>query len=854
MKTGKIIDKHLYLHVESLVGGHASHREKINKAALLAGVVIGQDFSVVKIGQDTEVVSLLHYPGFFDEGFPVLKRYWTVDLAKGNYRYRSYEGSLNPPILHRKELLLPEGHPAISQFAALTQAAEQVGLFDDPARIGFSQAWEHLLALRGYRVVCHELAPIGNDETIEANGAEFVGGVARHLTALSRTNLSAPIQSLARFGWLDGSRSVFDYGCGRGDDIRGLLENGIEVAGWDPYYAPDQLKRKAQIVNLGFVINVIENRQERQEALLSAYELAEDVLVVSAMIANPESARGKPYGDGVLTTRNTFQKYYTQTELRDWLADTLDAEPIAVGPGIFYVFTNSDLEQRFQFNRLENRRNVLRYKALSRPRRHPRAEKAEALYQEHANRLENLWETRLRLGRAPDKDEVHDAEALNQAFGNLRSAFRFIENRKDNTETIFEQARNSRIDDLKVYFADLFFQCRKPYKHLESGLQRDVKAFFGDYRNAQEAGKELLLTAANSETLDQACREAAERGLGWLEENHSLQLHTSLVPQLPAVLRVYINCGLRLYGDASSADLIKIHIQSGKLTLMSFDDFDGKPLPRLLQRVKLKLRDQDLDVFDYEGEFEPPYLYRKSRFLNEEMPHYAEQLAFDDALENLSLLDSEGYGPKPQVFDARLEAARWTIDGFNLIRCQTLPDLDSPCGQYFTYRDLIECGETQAATGLPNIPKQPDSYTALLELAKNLLDPVIDYFGMIRLTYGFCSPELSRKIPGRIAPKLDQHAACELNRLSKPICDRLGAAADFWIEDEDMLEVAKWIAANLTFDRMYIYDPDRPIHISFGPQNAKQAVFMLPSARRNIRVPKVVSIDKLTTASWPDPT
>ena len=127
---------------------------------------------------------------------------------------------------------------------------------------------------------------------------------------------------------------------------------------------------------------------------------------------------------------------------------------------------------------------------------------------------------------------------------------------------------------------------------------------------------------------------------------------------------------------------------------------------------------------------------------------------------------------------------------------------------------MIECGETQAATGLPNLPKQPDSYTALLELAKNLLDPVIDYYGMIRLNYGFCSPELSRKIPGRIAPKLDQHAACECNRKGEPICPRLGAAVDFIVEDEDMAEVARWIMANLPYDRLYYYGKDRPIHLS----------------------------------------
>jgi hypothetical protein len=39
------------------------------------------------------------------------------------------------------------------------------------------------------------------------------------------------------------------------------------------------------------------------------------------------------------------------------------------------------------------------------------------------------------------------------------------------------------------------------------------------------------------------------------------------------LLRVYVGCGLKLYGDPGEADLIKIHIRSGKLTLLRFDDF-----------------------------------------------------------------------------------------------------------------------------------------------------------------------------------------------------------------------------------------------------------------------------------------
>jgi hypothetical protein len=218
------------------------------------------------------------------------------------------------------------------------------------------------------------------------------------------------------------------------------------------------------------------------------------------------------------------------------------------------------------------------------------------------------------------------------------------------------------------------------------------------------------------------------------------------------------------------------------------------------------------------------------------MPYYAEQQAFDEALESLELFNLEGYGPKPDEFDSALNTARWSVDGFALIRSKTIPDLDSACGRYFTYRQIIECGETQARIGLPNLPVQPDSYTALYELAAHILDPVIDYYGMVRLTYGFSSPGLARQIDGRIAPKLDQHAACELNRKGEPVCPRLGAAVDFQVEDEDMEEVARWIIANLPFDRLYFYGKDRPMHVSYSESPAGEAWEMREVGGR--RVPR----------------
>jgi hypothetical protein len=176
------------------------------------------------------------------------------------------------------------------------------------------------------------------------------------------------------------------------------------------------------------------------------------------------------------------------------------------------------------------------------------------------------------------------------------------------------------------------------------------------------------------------------------------------------------------------------------------------------------------------------------------------------------------------------------------------PSLDDSCGRFLTFRDLIECGETQALTGLANLPKQAESWNALLDLAVHVLDPVIDWFGMIQLTYGFCSPELARKISRRIDPKLDQHAACELNRLGRPVCSRQGAAVDFLVEDESMLAVAQWIAANTPFDRLYFYGDDRPIHVSFGPDHRRQIVQM-EAGRSGRLVPRVTSAEELLVLS-----
>jgi hypothetical protein len=188
------------------------------------------------------------------------------------------------------------------------------------------------------------------------------------------------------------------------------------------------------------------------------------------------------------------------------------------------------------------------------------------------------------------------------------------------------------------------------------------------------------------------------------------------------------------------------------------------------------------------------------------------------------------------------------------------PSLDDPCGRTFRYRDFVECGETWTSyfrTGAPldNLPRQPATWDGFRALAEGLLDPLADALGVPVLTYAFAGPALARKISGRIAPAIDQHAGSELRSDGRPICERLGQAVDLYVPGVSSGVVARWIAAHTRFDRLYFYGVDRPVHASVGPDATRQVVCMRrgPSGRL---VPRVINPDEIpshTTGNPADP-
>lgn len=852
---GKIVVDEFYVHLSALEAvENADVRAAVQR--VLADPPFSGDLNpnVAKVNLRSGRVSLLSYPDFDAVPFPELAASWSYPPGATSPTLRRYDESLNPPILHRKERLVAWSHPDRTRWEAVTQAAESLGLFENTSVIGFKLNWERLISSSGFQLVGDQFLPLANVEGLDIPDSDISNPsssqVRRHLTALSRTNFSAPVQLLLRHGMLKAGHTFFDYGCGRGGDVDGVKALGFESTGWDPHYAPEEPRVEADVVNLGFVINVIEDPAERIEALTRAFALARSVLSIGVMLVGGNAAPGKPFGDGWLTSRGTFQKYFSQAEFKDFLEQVLHRQAFMVAPGIAFVFADTIAEQAFATGRYRTsslasrllasqarrERAIQRVRAPKPPRppaalkpaSPPRLSATERLLDEWRPALEQVWQRALDLGRTPVDEELADLSLPHSDGRLLTRVISLLPKLFD--IGLLEEAAKTRRDDLLVFMSSQNFAKRPAYRHLAPRLQRDIKAFFGDFRSAHEAGMRLLLEAADAVSILEACKAAAARGLGHLEDDHSLQLHVTLVERLPPVLRAYVACGLQIWDSLSDVQVVKIHIASGKLTLLQFDDFDDSPLPLLRRRIKIHIRRVTYDLFEYgSDEFPQPVLYGKSRFLSEEYPGYADQVVFDEELARLGIVNDEGFGPKPAALARLLATRRLEVSGMRLVPSQNLPELDESCGAHFTYRSFIECGQTQHRLGIPNLPLRPQTYNALHSLCVELLDPLIEYFGAIRLTYGFASAGLTKHIQGAIAPKLDQHACCELNSRGAPVCPRGGAACDFIVEDEDMAAVADWIIANLPFDRLYFYGRDRPLHLSWSSNPASEAFAMVRS-------------------------
>ncbi len=611
LKIGKKLPDSIYVHESSL----SDLPENLATLALNASdqfQIKKNQWNILKFYKKDFKIAYLHYPNFEESSYPALNLSQLVDLEKQTARKSDYSKSENPPILHRKETFVNASYPLVPLFTEITAEGEAIGLYEKTSRIGFKKNWERLIKSKGYYLdEKGRLKPLTDKPIAPSQTSDFNGEVERHKTAIDRNQLSQPMQVLARHNYLNGEYSILDYGCGKGDDVRELEAHGIDVTGWDPVHRPDEKRSIRDIVNLGFVLNVVEDRQERTETLIKAWQHANKALVVAVMVAGDSVINQfKPYKDGIITSRNTFQKYYSQGEIRYYIESTLDETAIAVGQGIFLVFKDKLEEQVFLSERQHIKRDwkqkTQRQLALK-----PKKIRKDVI-DKNIELFNDYWETTLELGRLPANNEFEFSEQIRRLCGSHNKAHQALLTHFGSD--VYEEASERRREDLLVYFALSLFERRKPQTQMPESLKRDIKAFFPTYQKALEESRELLFSVGNPAIIEAACKAAYKTlGCGHMEEGHSYAFHKQYLGDLPSELRIYIACATQLYGDIDDFQLIKAHITSGKVSLMRYDDW-GKEEPLLLERVKIKLRELDIDFFDYSGKFEPVPLLNRVYF------------------------------------------------------------------------------------------------------------------------------------------------------------------------------------------------------------------------------------------------
>ncbi len=477
--------------------------------------------------------------------------------------------------------------------------------------------------------------------------------IPRHKTAIRRGDFSRPIKCALRDGLINQSVSVFDYGCGRGEDLELLKRHGFISDGWDPTYRPDAAKEAADIVNLGYVINVVENPAERAETLRSAWSLCRQVLVVAAQVL--VNGRGKnpvEFGDGVLTGRGTFQKFYEQGELKSYLEEHLRAEAIPAGIGVFYVFRDESRLQQYLAGRF--RRRVVP----------PRPRHAKQDFEQHRALLDPFMDAVLALGRLPEDEEYAGTAELIARFGSLKRAFSLVQ--RETGSQAWEESARRRREDLLVYLALARFRKRPPLSLLPMTIQHDMRVFFGSYAKACTEADALLFQAGNAAEVDAACRNSA---VGKLLPD-SLYVHHSALEDLGPLLRVYEGCARAYIGEIEAANLIKLHRHSGKVSYLVYSAFEIDPHPSLLRSVKLSLRTREIDSYDYSTTSNPPILHRKESFLHPQHPLYEKFARLSRQEEKQGLLEETTTIGTREGWNRRLQEKGLKLRGHRLVRSQ----------------------------------------------------------------------------------------------------------------------------------------------------------------------------------------
>ena len=624
-KVGKLLPDALYVHVSALpaldplLQGYEEIARQIASPPDL--------ITLIKFSLEKPSISYLLYPNFEDDPHPALQVSIQVNLQAQEVNRRDYSNTTNPFILHRKETFVTSDHPCYQNFSALTRQEEALGLLDNARSIGTRLAWEERLAqfkvvIQGHTLVHKSLVDAHSSQVKIVNEAAPL--VHRHKAAISRNDLSKPVRLAVEAGLLNQGMSFFDYGCGQGGDVERVFKLGYKTSGWDPHYRPDVPRTSGDIVNLGYVINVVECQKERRETLLAAWQLTQKVLIVAAQVLIAQGNSQIAYGDGIITSRNTFQKYYDQEELKIYIDQVLGVDAVPVALGIYFVFRDEAQAQSFRASRFRSRVSI------------PRVQITNKRFEDYKELLSPLMAFYTERGRLPTADELTEELGLKAEFGSLKRAFQIVLQATNPQE--WDSITDRRRQDLLVYLALTHFGRRPRRQDLAPLVQNDIKALFGNYQQACIAADLMLMSLGNLEAIEERCQSSP---VGQKRPN-SLWVHVSAIEALDPLLRLYEGCASRTIGRPQDANVIKFHFRKPKISYLFYPDFEIDPHPALQTTMQIDLRDLHVYYRDHDSADNPLLLHQKNLLVTSSYPCHEKFAKLTQQEKDWGLLDDLG--------------------------------------------------------------------------------------------------------------------------------------------------------------------------------------------------------------------
>jgi DNA phosphorothioation-associated putative methyltransferase len=419
----------------------------------------------------------------------------------------------------------------------------------------------------------------------------------RRLTAIGRAALSVPARQALADRQLVPERTVLDYGCGRGDDVRSLERLDCRITGWDPYYRSEAKLEPADVVLLTYVLNIIEDPAERRHSLRQAWELANTVLVASARLTWEKSkVRGQEFGDGLITSRQTFQHLFGASELRDYVEEVTGTRCVSAAPGIVYAFKDDAARLSYLAHRIVPDAQWLASEDTT---------SAITAVVDHVERR----------GRHPRVEEMPRPVAELLAHLKPSELKRLIRDSAD-PDKISEGAKRTTLNTL-LFLAVELFNGRGPFSSLPFSVQLDIRAFFSSYKEACQRSDRLLLKLRDDTYIRGAMNASA---VGKLTPT-ALYVHRRAVDHMPTVLRLYEHCASIAAGRPREWTIVKLKHQGRAASWLDYPEFDKDPHPRILSSYHVDLQTLATSHMSYASSTNRPLLHRKHEFLAPDDPH-----------------------------------------------------------------------------------------------------------------------------------------------------------------------------------------------------------------------------------------